>query len=65
MKTRIYVVKEKDSETVRLVEAASQGQAIRHVTTGLYEATVATPKDVAKAVGSGVTVEIASSEATV
>lgn len=59
MQTRIYKVSGGPNEITRLVEATSQAQAIRHVVSDLYRAEVATTKDVAQAMGSGLQVEVA------
>lgn len=59
---RIYVVIYKDgSKSHRLVEAASQAQAIRHVVDTEYTAKAATSSEVASAMSAGATVEKASS----
>lgn len=59
MQTRIYIVKTKDTETsaTHLVEATSAAQAIRHVAGPRYLAHVASTKDVAAAMASGIPVE--------
>lgn len=60
MTTRIYKIDDKENGAVRLVEANSAAQALRHIAAERYEVTVATTKDVAAAMGDGVTVETAS-----
>lgn len=63
MQTRIYVVireTENTSET-RLVTAASQAQALRHVAKGDYSVKVASTKDVAHWMGLGAKIEAADS----
>lgn len=59
--TRVYVVKEGDSGG-RLVEAASQAQAISHVVRGKYVATVATQGELVTLLGAGAKVEKAGEE---
>lgn len=56
--TRIYCVIAKDG-TQRLVEATSQNQAIRHVVTPDYRATIASPKTVAHLLQQGLKLEAA------
>lgn len=58
--TRIYCVLKKDG-TKRLVEAASQSQAIRHVVTPEYRAEIASPKTVAFLMQEGLKIETAVS----
>jgi hypothetical protein len=57
MTTRIYIVQNGADVPVRLVDAASQSQAIRHVTANLFSARVATTHEVARLVADGVEVE--------
>lgn len=64
MSTRIYTVTEKGSDKVRLVEASSQSQAIRHVVADRFEATAASGKDVAAAMQAGVKLETAGADPT-
>jgi hypothetical protein len=62
-KTRIYRVIETESDAAdRLVDAGSQSQAIRHVVGSRFEATIASPHEVANLVSKGVMVETAGSE---
>lgn len=56
--TRIYRVA--DGDTVRLVDAATPSQAIRHCAEQHYRVSVATPWNIAELVGKGVKVEIAA-----
>jgi hypothetical protein len=62
MSTRIYLVGltpgAEGAESARLVEAATPSQAIRHVATR-YKAEVATTRQVADLVKTGVEVEVA------
>jgi len=60
MNTRIYKINDKENGAVRLVEANSAAQALRHVAAERYEATTASPKDVAAAMANGTTVETAN-----
>lgn len=64
MQTRIYKVvstnAEPGCESARLVEATSAAQAIRHVVASEYSASVATTKEVAAAMNSGIKVEAAN-----
>lgn len=63
MSTRIYVVSTKSGK-VHLVEAATGPQAIRHVTKGLISAKVASAKDTADLMASGVKLEKVTDDAT-
>lgn len=57
MATRLYVVTNNDTKTVRLIDAASQGQAVKHCTKDHFSVKTATTKDVAFLVGNGCKVE--------
>ena len=59
MSTRIYAVRNKDvfNVGVRLVEAATQAQALRHVAQNDYSIDIPNTKEVAELVSSGVRVE--------
>ena len=59
MSTRIYAVRNKDvlNVGVRLVEAATQAQALRHVAQNDYSVDIPNTKEVAELVSSGVRVE--------
>lgn len=59
MITRIYVVLEKSTGEKRLIDATSAAQAIRHCVSVKYSAKPATPKEIAAAMSSGLTVETA------
>lgn len=61
MTTRIYIVTNGANEP-RLVRAANQAQAIRHVTKPLYAAFVAGQDDLIKALSNGAKVEEAKTE---
>ena len=60
-KTRIYWVKEDGSGGGgdRLIEATSQSQAIRHAVGERFTAVIASPRNVAQLVATGVSVETA------
>lgn len=62
--TRLYKVRNKKDPgaKARLVEATSQAQAIGHVVKDTYEASPATPKDVAEMYGYGTKSEKAGEE---
>lgn len=60
MQTRIYVVSQ--GENRRLVEAASQAQAIRHCVKNVYQAKVASAREVAQLARDGMQVELAGEE---
>lgn len=62
MQTRIYKVTLKGGHNVRLVEAASAAQAVRHVVKDEFIAEVATTKEVAYAMNAGAKVESAQNE---
>jgi hypothetical protein len=58
MKTRLYIITTpNDPKTVRLVEAGSQAQALRHVMAE-YEVNVASAMDVARLSRDGVMPEL-------
>lgn len=57
--TRIYVVMQND-KPMRLVDATSAAQAIRHCVRREYAAKAATPKDIASLMGAGTTIEAAN-----
>lgn len=59
METRIYKVEGKRPEDTKLVEASHPNTAISHVARGIYTASVASPKDVAQLMRSGIEVEVA------
>ena len=68
MQTRIYVVKTCHTDTAqitKLVEATSAAQAIRHVVGPRYEAHVASTKEVATAMSTGLVVERAGETKTI
>lgn len=58
--TRIYAVTDRDTAAVHLVRATSQAQAIRHVASARYTATVASQDDLVQLVASGHTVDDAT-----
>ena len=63
--TRIYIVTTKDKVEpldVRLVDAATQGQAIRHVTKDLFTAKTASAKETVDLMNKGYKVEVAVAE---
>lgn len=62
MKTRIYIISEKDSDTVRMIEAASQAQAIRCAIKGRFTVTVANALEVAELMKAGAQVEEADGD---
>lgn len=62
--TRIYVVLNKQTGDKRLVEATSQAQAIRHCVSTVYKADVATTKELAADMSSGMKVETAITTTT-
>lgn len=62
MVTRIYVVIH--GEERRLIDAGSAAQAIRHCVKNKYQAKPAGPKEIATLLGSGMSVERASEEAS-
>lgn len=62
MSTRIYIVTNGASGP-RLVKAANQAQAIRHVTKPLYKASVASQDELVAALVKGAKVEEAKDDA--
>ena len=58
MITRIYIVSQ-DTGDKYLIGAATPAQALRHVTTGMFDVKAASPKDVARLVAEGVKVQSA------
>lgn len=62
MTTRIYLVTNGASDP-RLVKAANQAQAIRHVTKPLYKAEVASQEALVAALSKGTKVEEAKDDA--
>ena len=59
--TRVYLVKE-GMQTIGLIRARSQAEAIRHCTAGRFVATVADQDQLIEAVGKGMKVENAATE---
>ena len=59
--TRFYKVVNGTAQP-RLVEAASAAQALRHVTTPLYQVSVANERDIVTLMRDGVQVEVAGAE---
>ena len=59
--TRVYLVKE-GMQTIGLIRARSQSEAVRHCTHGRFDATVADQDALIAAIGKGFTVEDAKSE---
>jgi len=60
MSKRIYLVQGKGGkDPMRLVEAGTPAQAIRHVAGGLFECRVATPADTYAAGQEGINLEVA------
>lgn len=57
----IYLVAQ-DNGDKYLVEASSRAQAIRHVARNMFDAKPATPRDVARLMGDGLTVESAKQQ---
>lgn len=64
MATRIYIVTENATGKVHLVDANSQTQALLHVAKPAWTTTVASAKEVAKAMASGAAVEYANAQQT-
>ncbi len=62
--TRIYLVTNQQTGTVRLVEAGSQSQAIRHCVQSIYRADAVLAKTLAQHMGEGIKIEKASETAT-
>ena len=60
--TRIYYVKEINSDRVKLVEASSQAQALSYVSKEAFECRVASQKDIISALTGGSIVEKAIGE---
>lgn len=60
--TRIYVVTEKANATTktRLVEATTEGQALKHVAKTQYAVEIGRVKEVAKLVQAGTPIELAN-----
>ena len=59
-KTRIYIVRNKETGTIHLVEAGSAAAARHHVTRDAYSVEVASGKDVARHMGDlGLQVQVA------
>lgn len=59
MATRIYVLTEIETGKARLVEADSHTQALVHAAKSAWTSTAASAKDVARAMASGATIEVA------
>lgn len=57
--TRIYVIRDRIDDTVRLVEASTAAQALRHVAAQAYDVAVAKPKTVAHHMARDVVLEVA------
>jgi hypothetical protein len=55
--TRIYMITHNQTNDVRLIDASSQSQAVRHAAKADYAVKVAAPKDVAHYMRGGVEVE--------
>lgn len=62
MNTRIYLVRDRATDAVRLVEAANPAQAIRHAALQAYHVKPAKAIDVAYHMGKGAKVEIVKPE---
>lgn len=62
MTTRIYAVTSADPDTLALVRATSQAQAVRHVTAD-YRAKVATQDQLVRLLQGGMKVEDATADA--
>lgn len=62
MQTRLYIVVDKDDtkSKARLIEASNAAQAVRHVVSARYDASVAKSKEVAELMANGTKVEKAS-----
>ena len=58
---RVYLVKE-GMQTIGLIRARSQSEAVRHCTHGRFDATVADQDALIAAIGKGFTVENATQE---
>jgi len=59
--SRVYLVKE-GMQTIGLIRARSQSEAVRHCTHGRFDATVADQDALIAAIGKGFTVENATQE---
>jgi len=57
MKTRIYIVRNKEADSTHLVRAQSVGEAIRHMVKNFITAEVAGQDDIIKATKANVSVE--------
>lgn len=64
METRIYVVIQNDKPH-RLVEATSSAQAVRHCAKSEYDVAVARPKDLARLMANGISVEKVTDETAI
>jgi hypothetical protein len=58
--TRLYCIAEAETGRIRLVDATSPAQAIRHCTKGRFHVSTPSAKDVAKLMNDGVKVETVS-----
>jgi hypothetical protein len=59
----LYEIKTKGEDKLRLVEADSSAQAVRHCAQGRYEArTISKPAEIAKLMSGGVVLETAGEE---
>jgi hypothetical protein len=65
MSTRIYVVTDIESNHHRLVRAANQAQAMRHVAQACFDVEVASQDDLVSLLSSGHPIELAGAGATV
>ncbi|SEO64076.1 hypothetical protein SAMN02800692_1551 [Luteibacter sp. UNC138MFCol5.1] len=63
--TRIYTVKRSNTNSVRLVRATSQAQALRHVALDEYTVEVAGQDELVRALHDGADVETAAAEPAV
>ena len=59
MSSRIYLVTDRDTQTVRLIRASSQAQAIRHAVAKRFNAEVASQDHIVLRMLAGDTVETA------
>ena len=59
MSTRIYLVTDRDTQTMRLIRAGNQAQAIRHAAQSRFDIEVAGQDDLVQLLGSGQAVEVA------
>jgi hypothetical protein len=55
--SRIYAIRDRNNHAMRLVEATSPAQALRHIAGALFEVTVASPKQIAALCQNGTKVE--------